>query len=110
MTENPQLMTRDNEEGAARVVNTNYAFLMESTSIEYIVERQCSLAQVGGLLDEKGYGIAMRKGSKYRTMLSTAVLKLQENGKLTTLKIRWWKEKRGGGNCAVSERNTAPYH
>lgn len=39
----------------------NYAFLMESTSIEYMVERNCDVAQVGGLLDSKGYGIAMKK-------------------------------------------------
>lgn len=37
----------------------NYAFFMESTSIEYMEERNCDVAQVGGLLDSKGYGIAM---------------------------------------------------
>lgn len=55
-------MTHDNEEGVRRVETENYAFLMESTSIEYITERKCKLGQVGRLLDEKGYGIAMRKG------------------------------------------------
>lgn len=38
---------------------------MESTSIEYITERHCGVAQIGGLLDEKGYGIAMRKSTFY---------------------------------------------
>lgn len=38
----------------------NYAFFMESTSIEYVEERNCDVAQVGGLLDSKGYGIAMK--------------------------------------------------
>lgn len=38
----------------------NYAFFMESTSIEYMEERNCDVAQVGGLLDSKGYGIAMK--------------------------------------------------
>lgn len=32
----------------------NYAFLMESTSIEYTIERNCDLTQVGGMLDSKG--------------------------------------------------------
>lgn len=36
-----------------------YAYLMESTTIEYVVERNCELTQVGGMLDSKGYGIAM---------------------------------------------------
>lgn len=46
-----------------RVKDENYAFLMESTSIEYITERECDVTQVGGLLDDKGYGIAMRKSN-----------------------------------------------
>lgn len=37
---------------------------MESSSIEYMIERNCEVTQVGGLLDDKGYGIAMRKSSK----------------------------------------------
>lgn len=61
MEEHPEVMTNTNEEGVDRVEKENYAFLMESTSIEYMVERRCSLAQVGGLLDDKGYGIAMKK-------------------------------------------------
>ena len=101
----------------------NYAFLMESTSIEYLEERECNVKMVGDLLDAKGYGIAMRKSryfqikiifhlfynkfdifqdSSYRQPLSEAVLKLQEQGKLTQMKNKWWKEKRGGGACAVS--------
>lgn len=36
-----------------------YAFLMESTSVEYVIERNCKLTQIGGLLDSKGYGIAL---------------------------------------------------
>lgn len=62
MEEHPEVMTNTNEEGVNRVEEENYAFLMESTSIEYMVERRCSLAQIGGLLDDKGYGIAMGKG------------------------------------------------
>jgi len=40
--------------------------------------------------------------SPYRTAISEAILKLQEEGKLHMLKTRWWKEKRGGGSCRVS--------
>ena len=38
-----------------------YAFFMESSSIEYIMERDCDLTKVGGELDSKSYGIGMRK-------------------------------------------------
>lgn len=34
---------------------------MESTSIEYVIERNCELTQFGGMLDSKGYGIAIRQ-------------------------------------------------
>ena len=46
-----------------------YAFLMESNSIQYQTERNCELTQIGGLLDSKGYGIAFTPGN---TILSTA--------------------------------------
>ncbi|XP_055710635.1 glutamate receptor ionotropic, kainate 2 isoform X2 [Phlebotomus papatasi] len=97
----PSVFTTSNIEGVERVVKGkgSYAFLMESTSIEYVIERNCELTQVGGMLDSKGYGIAMPPNSPYRTAISGAVLKLQEEGKLHTLKTRWWTEKRGGGSC-----------
>ena len=52
---------KSNSEGTDRVMKDNgkYAFLMESTSVEFIVERRCELTKVGGLLDTKGYGIAL---------------------------------------------------
>nr|XP_032516825.1 glutamate receptor ionotropic, kainate 2 isoform X3 [Danaus plexippus plexippus] len=97
----PSVFTSSNKEGEERVMRGKgaYAYLMESTTIEYVVERNCDLTQVGGMLDSKGYGIAMPPNSPYRTAISGAVLKLQEEGKLHILKTKWWKEKRGGGSC-----------
>ncbi|XP_073815886.1 glutamate ionotropic receptor kainate isoform X2 [Musca autumnalis] len=107
MTAHPEYMTSTNAEGVERVEKENYAFLMESTTIEYITERRCSLTQVGSLLDEKGYGIAMRKNWPYRNILSQAVLELQEQGVLAKMKTKWWQEKRGGGACADKEADGA---
>ena len=45
------------EDGIDRVKQGKYAFLMESTMIDYVIQRECELMQVGGLLDSKGYGI-----------------------------------------------------
>uniref|UniRef100_A0A1A9V1S2 Ionotropic glutamate receptor C-terminal domain-containing protein n=1 Tax=Glossina austeni TaxID=7395 RepID=A0A1A9V1S2_GLOAU len=42
------------EEGIKRVKESNYAFLMESTMLDYVVQRDCNLTQIGGLLDTKG--------------------------------------------------------
>ena len=92
---------------------------------------QCELTQVGGLLDNKGYGIGLppsecRKlslillmwslplswantvvisDSPYRTPMTNAILQLQEGGKLHLLKEKWWKRMRGGGQCEVSGSN-----
>lgn len=61
MNNHPEYMTSVNEKGVELVEKENYAFFMESTTIEYVIERHCNLTQVGGALDEKGYGIAMQK-------------------------------------------------
>ncbi|CAH0713965.1 unnamed protein product, partial [Brenthis ino] len=100
----PSVFVKNNNEGLERVLKgkRGYAFLMESTAIEYQLERNCNLMQVGGLLDSKGYGIAMPFYSSYRTAVDNAVLKLAESGKLVELKNRWWKlsEKEA---CAAEE-------
>ncbi|KAK4337133.1 hypothetical protein RND71_043892 [Anisodus tanguticus] len=100
MASRQNVFASSNAEGKKRVLQGNYAFLMESASIEYTIERECNLTQIGGLLDSKGYGIATPKDSPYLRPLSQAILKLQESGVLHQLKDRWWKQKRGGGACA----------
>lgn len=56
-----EVMVGANADGVVKAEKENYAFFMESTSIEYETQRHCNLTQVGTELDEKGYGIAMRK-------------------------------------------------
>lgn len=50
----PMAFTSTYEDGIRRVNQGNYAFLMESTMLDYIVQRDCNLTQIGGLLDTKG--------------------------------------------------------
>lgn len=38
--------------------------------LDYAVQRDCNLTQIGGLLDSKGYGIATSKGSLWRDKIS----------------------------------------
>lgn len=56
-----EVLMIENKLGVEKANLELYAFFMESTSIDYEIERHCNLTKVGGLLDEKGYGIAMRK-------------------------------------------------
>ncbi|CAI5440515.1 unnamed protein product [Caenorhabditis angaria] len=93
MSSQPALFVSSSKEGIARVKSSDYAYLMESSMLEYAVERDCELMQIGGLLDQKGYGIGLPKGSPYRELISTAILRLQEKTELTELKEKWWKDK-----------------
>ena len=80
---------------------------MESTNVEYIVERNCDLTQIGSLLDSKGYGIALPPNSPFRTPLSSAILQLQEGGQLHMLKEKCWKQQKGGGQRQVATDSSA---
>lgn len=58
----PVVFEKANADGVKRVLGSKgrlYAFLMESSSLEYEMERNCDLMPVGSWLDTKGYGIAM---------------------------------------------------
>lgn len=57
-------LVKNNREGIQRVLTTDYALLMESTSIEYISQRNCNLTQIGGLIDSKGYGVGTPIGKR----------------------------------------------
>ena len=63
------LLLNSNKEGINKVLQEqgDYAFFMESTTIEYVTERYCQLQQVGGLLDSKSYGIAVQQGKIQNT-------------------------------------------
>ena len=64
MSSNPDVFVKSTEEGISRIKKGGYAYLVESTTNEYIRQRDCELMQVGGLLDTKGYGIGTPTGKK----------------------------------------------
>ena len=94
----PSVYTKSNAEGLDRVRKEDglYAFFMEAAAIEFNIEQYCDLRQLGGLLDSKGYGIALPKDSPYTAAISAGVIALQERGVLKDLKKKWWI---GGVDC-----------
>ncbi|KAG1662333.1 Glutamate receptor ionotropic, kainate 2 [Nymphon striatum] len=101
----PSVLVKSGKEGTERVMKGNYAYLMESTSIEYVTQRNCKVTQIGGWLDSKGYGIATPPGSPYRRFISSVILKLQEETLLDVLKITWWKKRNiPEKKCDVSDK------
>ncbi|NWX41623.1 GRIK1 protein, partial [Steatornis caripensis] len=96
-------LVKNNDEGIQRVLTTDYALLMESTSIEYVTQRNCNLTQIGGLIDSKGYGVGTPIGSPYRDKITIAILQLQEEGKLHMMKEKWWR----GNGCPEEDNKEA---
>uniref|UniRef100_A0A3B4WJT5 Glutamate receptor n=1 Tax=Seriola lalandi dorsalis TaxID=1841481 RepID=A0A3B4WJT5_SERLL len=88
------------EDGIQRVLKSDYALIMESTTIDYITRRNCNLTQVGGLIDSKGYGIGTPLGSPFRDKITIAILSILEDGRLHMLKEKWWS----GSSCLDEER------
>lgn len=99
----PPVFVSTYEDGIERVLQGNYAFLMESTMLDYAVQRDCNLTQIGGLLDSKGYGVATPKGSPWRDKISLAILELQEKGMIQILYDKWWKNT--GDVCNREDKN-----
>ncbi|KAM3837358.1 glutamate receptor ionotropic, kainate 1 isoform 1-T1 [Vipera latastei] len=96
-------LVKNNDIGIQRVLTTDYALLMESTSIEYVTQRNCNLTQIGGLIDSKGYGVGTPIGSPYRDKITIAILQLQEEGKLHMMKEKWWR----GNGCPEEDSKEA---
>ncbi|VDP67597.1 unnamed protein product [Echinostoma caproni] len=92
MDKHPEYLADRTEIGVERVKQGNYAFILESAWNEYYVQRDCSLMQVGALLDSKGYGIGFPQGSPWRDRVSSAILQLQNDQQLDKLKRKWWNE------------------
>ncbi|KAK7907724.1 hypothetical protein WMY93_016336 [Mugilogobius chulae] len=97
------VMVQNVEEGIQRVLTSDYAFLTESTTIEFVTQRNCNLTQIGGLIDSKAYGVGTPMGSPYRDKITIAILQLQEEGKLHMMKEKWWR----GNGCPEEESKEA---
>ncbi|XP_012936818.1 glutamate receptor ionotropic, kainate 2 [Aplysia californica] len=101
MKDRPHVLSETYAQGIERVKQGNYAFFMENLMIDYQVQRDCDLMQVGGQLDSKGYGIGLPMNSPYRDKLSMAILELQEGGTIQKLYNKWWKDT---GTCVREDK------
>ncbi|KAG8518486.1 Glutamate receptor ionotropic, kainate 1, partial [Galemys pyrenaicus] len=69
-------LVKNSDEGIQRALTTDYALLMESTSIEYVTQRNCNLTQIGGLIDSKGYGVGTPIGKRPQALAKTEMLQV----------------------------------
>lgn len=81
--------------------------------MEYEVQQNCNLTQIGGVLGSKGYGIALRKSrifsfnyrnkqyyiktknleSEWTDRFSRQILLYQKKGIIEMKKTKWWRFK-----------------
>ncbi|XP_065292908.2 glutamate receptor ionotropic, kainate 2-like isoform X2 [Dermacentor albipictus] len=99
----PSVFAETNEKGVERVLRGGYAYLMESTTIEYMIQKNCQLTQIGGQLDSKGYGIATPPDAKIRNIISAAIVEFHEGDLLFKLKQKWWKTRNPPDPTALSK-------
>ncbi|KAH8377029.1 hypothetical protein KR093_002855 [Drosophila rubida] len=88
----PDAFTKNNEEGVDRVKlnQGRYAFLMETTNLQYYTQRDCELTQIGESFGEKHYGIAVPLNAQFRSNLSVGILRLSEKGVLYKIRNKWF--------------------
>ncbi|VDK42958.1 unnamed protein product [Anisakis simplex] len=100
----------NNAEGVEKALNENYAFLMESISLEYEVQQNCNLTQIGGVLGSKGYGIALGKKSEWTDRISRQILLYAKRGVIEMKKTKWWRSRGApcsGANSAMPQHRFA---
>jgi len=95
------LMVQSNDEGIERVLENpgEFAYLLESKSADYAMAKHCGLSTVGGNINMRSYGIAVKQGSSYREILTVALLELQEEGVVSSLENKWWKGQAKNQKC-----------
>ncbi|KAL3861017.1 hypothetical protein ACJMK2_007110 [Sinanodonta woodiana] len=74
-----------------------YAFIVDKTFTEIIVEKECSLMKMKEEFLPLKYAIGLPKNSPYAKIMSDEILSLHESGLLQIWKQRWWPK---SGMCS----------
>jgi len=87
-------------EGVQRVRDSDgkYAFIMESSTAEYWVNRAPCNLKTFGRISELHYGLVIAKGSPLKIRLNSAISALVESGEIERLKTKWWN---GDQECSA---------
>ncbi|KAH6941509.1 hypothetical protein HPB50_019166 [Hyalomma asiaticum] len=96
------------EEGLRRVKESNgsqegFAFLADATLVRYAIMTDCELTSVGSEFSRMPLALAVQKNSPLKDQLSSAILKLHNDGRLDDLKEMWWNKNPARANCDDSD-------
>lgn len=93
-----RVLVKTFSEGIQRVRESNYAFLGESVSQDFVVAKHCDLVRVPEIIGGRGYGIAASLDSPLIRPLTIAILEQFESGNLEYLRQKWWEN-----TCTASQ-------
>ncbi|KAM5140320.1 putative glutamate receptor [Mantella aurantiaca] len=93
-----RVLVRSFSEGVQRVRDSNFAFLGESISQDFVVAKHCDLSRAPEVIGGRGYGIAAEQDSPLTRSLTIAILDLFESGRLEILRQKWWEN-----TCSAQE-------
>ena len=85
------VLTDSNKAGIARVRRGGFAFVLPTNIAEYVSNmRPCDLTLRGRFLFDRGFGLAVLKGSALLGKLNNALEILDRTGYLERLYTKWW--------------------
>ena len=88
------VMVSNAAEGIERAKQGKYAYITESQIGEYEVNKDCDLIIVGEWLRTNHFAFAFPRGQYegLRKRVNKALLELEDNGVMETLKRKWWRK------------------
>ncbi|CAL1534208.1 unnamed protein product, partial [Lymnaea stagnalis] len=78
------------EVGLDKVLNENFALITESPLIQYYTGKNCLLSAVGDQFSVRPYAIGLKERSTYAYKFSEAILQLQKERLLGSIRLKWW--------------------
>ncbi|KAI6238911.1 Protein CBR-GLR-7 [Aphelenchoides fujianensis] len=72
--------------------DNSFAFIGDAMMIKYATLTNCKLQQIGQEFSRKPYGLAVQKGSRLKSEISTSISGLLNARKLENLKEKWWHQ------------------
>nr|KAG5713494.1 hypothetical protein BaRGS_025042 [Batillaria attramentaria] len=91
------------QEGLEKVLGGNFALITESPVIKYLLSQDCSLTSVGDQFSVRPYAFALKEKSLFTSKFTAAILQLQKERKLESLKRKWWDDNKV--NCPAESRD-----
>ncbi|KAK7111834.1 ionotropic receptor 25a-like [Littorina saxatilis] len=80
------------KDGLEKVMNGDFALITESPVIKYLISQDCSLTAVGDQFSIRPYAFALKEKSLFTSKFTNAILQLQKQRELETLKRKWWDD------------------